>query len=82
MTRTKAIAEIEAVLPTLADEQVQALADLARRWTEPSVYSTLSAKGRAEIDAALDRLDAGQGVPGATVLDRIDARIAAAKRSG
>ena len=81
MSRAQALAEIEAVLPTLADEHVLALADLARRWQEPSVYSTLSQAERAEIDAALDRLDRGEGGPGDAALDRIDARIAAAERN-
>jgi predicted transcriptional regulator len=45
----------------------------------PSAYSTLSPVEKAAIDAALDRLDRGEGLPNEKVFARLDARIAAAK---
>jgi hypothetical protein len=45
MTRTEAIATITATLPRLSDERVQALAEIARSWTN-------DADRPAEDDAA------------------------------
>lgn len=78
MTRTQAIDLIKAKLNQLPDERVETLAELANAWTEPTVYSTLSDAEKAEIDAALDELDGGEGVPWDRVTADLDAKIKAA----
>ena len=75
MTRTQAIDLIKAKLAELPDERVETLAEMAQAWTEPTVYSTLSDAEKAEIGAALDELDRGEGVPWATVKADLDAKI-------
>ena len=75
MTRTEAIAIIAATLPALDDERLAVMAELARSWTGPTVYSTLSSEERAKIDAALDRLDQGQGISAATVFGRLAQKL-------
>jgi hypothetical protein len=79
MTRSEAIAQIAANAEQLNDEQLEGLAALTAALIGPSVYSRLSAGEKAALDAALDRLDRGEGIPGEEVFARIDARIAAAK---
>lgn len=79
MTRTQAIDLLKAKLEQLPDERIETLAEMAAAWTEPSVYSTLSAADKAEIDAALDELDRGEGVPWDAVKADLDAKIKAAK---
>ena len=51
------------------------MAEIARSWSGPTVYSTLSQEERGKIDAALDRLDHGQGVPAATVFAQLRAKL-------
>jgi hypothetical protein len=79
MTRSEAIAQIAANAEKLNDEQLEGLAAFTSALVLPSVYSTLSPTEKAAIDAALDRLDRGEGIPGEEVFARLDARIAAAK---
>jgi predicted transcriptional regulator len=79
MTRSEAIAQIAANAEQLNDEQLEGLAALTAALVGPSVHSKLSAVEKAALDAALDRLDRGEGIPGEEVFARIDARIAAAK---
>jgi RNA polymerase-interacting CarD/CdnL/TRCF family regulator len=79
MTRSEAIAQIAANAEQLNDEQLEGLAALTAALVGPSVHSELSAEEKAALDAALDRLDRGEGIPGEDVFARIDARIAAAK---
>ena len=79
MTRSEAIAQIAAAAAKLNHEQLEGLAAFTATLVGPSVYSTLSLAEKAELDAALDRLDRGEGVPGEEVFARLDARIAAAK---
>jgi len=79
MTRAEAIAQIAANAEKLDDEQLEGLAALTEALLAPSVFSTLSPADRAALDAALDRLDRGGGIPGEEVFARLDARIAAAK---
>ncbi len=78
MTRTEAIDRIKAKLDELPDERIEVLAELTEAWSKPTVYSTLSDAEKAEIDAALDRLDRGEGVPLETVKARLDAKLKAA----
>lgn len=79
MTRSEAIAQIAAAAEKLNDEQLEGLAAFTAALAQPSVYSTLSAAEKATLDATLDRLDRGEGIPGEEVFARLDARIAAAK---
>lgn len=75
MTRTEAIDLIKAKLDELPAERVEMLAEMAKAWSEPTVYSTLSDAEKAEIDDALDRLDRGEGVPWEDVKTRLDAKL-------
>jgi predicted transcriptional regulator len=75
MTRTQAIDLIKDKLEELPDERVEALAELASAWSKPTVYSTLSDAEKAEIDAALDELDRGEGVPWETIAADLEAKI-------
>jgi hypothetical protein len=79
MTRSEAIAQIAANAEKLNDEQLEGLAAFTSTLVLPSVYSTLSPPEKAAIDAALDRLDRDEGIPGEEVFARFDARIAAVK---
>ena len=79
MTRIQTIDQIKSKLDKLTDEQLAAIAQMANALAEqPSVYSTLSDAEKTEIDAALDELDAGKGVPWETVKADLEARIKAA----
>ena len=79
MTRTQAIDLIRAKLDTLPDDRIEALAEVASAWDKPTVYSTLSDADKADIDAAVDELDRGEGIPGEQVFGAMRQRIAAAK---
>ena len=81
MTRTQAIDLIRAKLDTLPDDRIEALAEVASAWDKPTVYSTLSDADKADIDAAVDELDRGEGIPGEQVFGAMRQRIAAAKSS-
>lgn len=79
MTRTQAIDLIRAKLDTLPDDRIQVLAEVAQASDRPTVYATLSDTEKAEIDAALDELDRGEGIPGKQVFAELRSRIAAVK---
>jgi hypothetical protein len=79
MTRSETLAQIAANAEKLSDEQLEGLVAFTTALVQPSVYSALSPADKASIDAALDRLDRGEGIPGEEVFARLDARIAAAK---
>lgn len=79
MTRAETLAKIASNAEKLSDEQLEGLAEFTTALVQPSVYSALSPADKAAIDAALDRLDRGEGMPGEEVFARLDARIAAAK---
>lgn len=79
MTRTQAIDLIRAKLDTLPDDRIEVLAEVASAWDKPTVYSTLSEADKAELDAAVDELDRGEGIPGGQVFGELRQRIAAAK---
>ena len=78
MTRKQAIAQINATLERLPDERLEAMAELAEAWTRPTAFSTLSPSDRAEIDAALDELDRGEGVGWDSVKASLEAKLKAA----
>lgn len=79
MTRTQAIDLIRAKLDTLPDDRLEVLAEVASAWDKPTVYSTLDAAEKADIDAALDELDRGEGIAGGQVFGEMRQRIADAK---
>jgi RNA polymerase-interacting CarD/CdnL/TRCF family regulator len=79
MTRAEAIARIAANAEKLNDEQLAGLAAFTAALVRPSVYSSLPPAEKALLDAALDRLDRGEGIPGDEVFDRLDARVSSAK---
>jgi hypothetical protein len=78
MTRAETLAQIAANAEKLDDEQLEGLAAFTTALVQPSVHSTLSAADKVALDAALDRLDRGEGIPGEEVFARLDARIACA----
>lgn len=65
MTRTEAIAQIEAKLPALTTEQAQALAELAEAWTRPTEPE--DAATRAAIAEGVAQADRGEFVDPAKV---------------
>jgi hypothetical protein len=81
MIRSEAIAQIAANAEKLNDEQLKGRAAFTAALIRLSIYSTLPPAENAALDAALDCLDRGEGIPGEDVFDRLDARIAAAKTS-
>lgn len=78
MTRTEAIEKITSNVSQLDDEQLAALADYTAWLAVPSVYSALPPVEKAALDAALDDLDRGAGVPWSTVKDELDTMLKAA----
>ena len=78
MTRREAITSINSTLAELSDERVRALAELARSQLQPTVFSTLSAADRAELDGAVDGLDMGEPVAWETVQAELEAKLKAA----
>ena len=79
MTRSEAITQINAILEQLTSERLEVMAELAKAWTRPTIYSTLTDAERGEIDTALDELDRGEGIPGEQVFTELRERIASAK---
>lgn len=79
MTRSEAIPQIAANAEKLNDEQLEGLAAFTTALVRPTVYSTLPPEEKALIDAALDRLNRGEGIPGEETFSRLDERIAKAK---
>ena len=79
MTRAEAIDLIQAKLPTLADERVEVLAELARAWGGPCVYESLPDTEKAAIETALDELDRGEGIPWNAVRHDLDAKLKKAR---
>ena len=77
MTRIERIAPFIEALPDDLFEEFLAAASYAAG--DDTIYATLSAEQKAEIDAALARLDAGQGIPYDDVKARIDAKLKAAR---
>ena len=79
MNRTQAIDLIVAKLDTLPDDRIEVLAEVVITWNKSTVYSTLSDAGKADIDAGLDELDRGEGIPGEQMFSEMRQRISAAK---
>lgn len=78
MTRTQAMATVQATIDKLSGERVQLLADMVQSWTEPTVFSTLPATEHAKLDAAIDSIERGEGIPWDAVKADLDARLKAA----
>jgi predicted transcriptional regulator len=76
MTRIERIAPYIDALSDDAFEDFLAAATYAAG--KDTIYEKLSGKEKAEIDAAIARLDAGEGVPYDEVKARLDARLKAA----
>ena len=78
MTRTEQLERIQAALPTLSDDRIAAVREMIDYWAGPAIFDGLSDAHKARIDQALDRLDAGQGIPAeqvfASIADRLKAR--------
>jgi hypothetical protein len=79
MNRTQAIDLIVAMLDTLPDDRIEVIAEVVTTSNKSTVYSTLSDAGKADVDAALDELDRGEGSPGEQLFSEMHQRIAAAK---
>jgi hypothetical protein len=78
MTRHEKLASIKSRLEGLSDAQLDAVVDLTDSFNGPTVLSSLSKAEIAAIDAALDRLDRGEGIPLEEVRSRLDAKLRAA----
>ena len=78
MTRIERIAPFIEALSDDAFEDFLAAASYAAG--EAAIYPTLTPEQKAEIDAAIVRLDAGEGVPYDVVKGRLDARLKAARK--
>lgn len=76
MTRIERIAPFLNALPDDAFEEFLAAAAYAA--SDATLHSRLSTHEKALIDAAIDRLDAGQGIPYSDVKARLDAKLKAA----
>ena len=76
MTRIERIAPFIEALSDDAFEDVLAAASPAAG--DATIYASLPAGEKAEIDAALSRLDAGEAVPYDEVKARLDAKLKAA----
>jgi len=76
MTRIERIAPFIEALSDDAFEDFLAAASHAAGDT--TIYATLPESEKAEIDAAMARLDAGEGVPYDELKARLDAKIKAA----
>jgi hypothetical protein len=79
VTRSEAISQIAANAEKLNDDQLEGLAAFTTALVRPTAYSTLPPEEKVMIDAALDRLDRGEGIPGEEVFSRLDERIATVK---
>lgn len=75
MTRIERIAPFIKALSDDAFEDFLAAASYAAG--DATIYATLPAGEKAEIDAAITRLDAGEGVPYDEVKARLDAKLKA-----
>ncbi len=78
MTRIERIAPFIEALPDDLFEDFLAAASYAAG--DAMIYATLPPEQKAEIDAALARLDAGEGVPYDEVKVRLDAKLKAARK--
>jgi hypothetical protein len=78
MTRIERIKPFIEALSDDAFEDFLAAASYAAG--DATIYATLPAGEKAEIDAALARLDAGEGVPYGELKARLDAKLKAADR--
>jgi hypothetical protein len=79
MTRHQAIEKINETLRHLPEERLQVLAELAETWLRPTAYASLGFEDKADIDAALDELDAGRGVAWDEVKAQMHAKLRADK---
>ncbi len=79
MNRAQAISQIAKNAEKLNDAQLEGLVALTSDILKASIFSTLPPAEKALLDAALDRLDQGQGMPGDEVFARLDAHISAAR---
>ena len=78
MTRTEALAVIQATLPSLDDDHVDVMLAMVKSWSGASVFDTLPGGEKAKIDRALDRLDQGQSVSSDIVFANLAAKLKAA----
>jgi hypothetical protein len=60
MTRTEALATIQASLPALADEQVDALAEMVAAWAQPQAPLDLTPEELAGIERSREDFKHGR----------------------
>jgi hypothetical protein len=60
MTRTEALATIQASLPALADEQVDALAEMVAAWAQPQTPLDLTPEELAGIERSREDFKHGR----------------------
>jgi len=78
MTRLETLSKITSKIAALDDERMAVLAELLQSWSEPLVYPNLPSAEKAKIEAALDRLDRGEGRPAEDVFAALQECLTAA----
>jgi hypothetical protein len=76
MTRTEAIEKIQAALPALADEQVDALAEMVQAWAEPREPLDLTPEELAGIERSREDFKHGRTLTDDEYQAEMDAFIA------
>jgi predicted transcriptional regulator len=69
MTRTEAIAKIEASLPELSDERIEALAEIAQSWIDDASQATEDETTRAAIANGVAQASRGEFATDAEVAE-------------
>lgn len=82
MTVINRIDRIAPLIDALPDDVFEDFAAAAHAVGDATVYSKLSKADQAEVDAAIARLDAGDGVAYDAVKARIAAKLKASRSSG
>lgn len=61
------------------DEHLKVAAELFHTWSQPTVYDTLPEEEKQKIEAAIKRLDNGEGIPADQVFQDVRTRLEAVR---